>query len=74
MIQIIEQTDEEKTAMYMKCNKAELVMMLIECNKRINQLVKPNGSYAILGPPDVSINDSTTTPHIKDAIKWDWKK
>lgn len=33
-IKIIDQTDEEKLAMYMeKCSKEELAKMLIECNK-----------------------------------------
>ena len=35
MMQIIEQTDEEKLAMYMKCKKVELAKMLIECNRII---------------------------------------
>ena len=55
MMQIIEMTDEEKTTMYMKCKKTELVKMLIECNKRIDQLIKPNGRYMVLGnSPDIS--------------------
>ena len=33
MIRIEEQTDEEKLAMYMKCKKKELALMLIECNR-----------------------------------------
>jgi len=32
-MQIIQQTDEEKLAMYMKLSKEELAKMLIECNR-----------------------------------------
>ncbi len=38
MIQEIEQTKEEKTAMYMKLTKKELVEMLIECNDVLDDL------------------------------------
>lgn len=33
MMQVIEQTHDEKMAMYMKCTKKELASMLIECNR-----------------------------------------
>jgi hypothetical protein len=33
MMQIIQQTDEEKIAMYMKFPKKEIIAMLIQCNK-----------------------------------------
>lgn len=36
MIKILEQTHEEKTAMYMKLTKKELVKMLIECNRLLD--------------------------------------
>lgn len=36
MLQLIEQTDEEKLKMYMKCTKKELAEMLIQCNKIID--------------------------------------
>jgi hypothetical protein len=36
MYQVIEQTDEEKKAMYMQLPKEQIVKMLIECNKIIN--------------------------------------
>ena len=32
MMHIVEQTHAEKTAMFMKCSKKELVEMLIQCN------------------------------------------
>jgi hypothetical protein len=32
MMQIVEQTKEEKIAMYMKCNKRALAEMLYQCN------------------------------------------
>jgi len=35
-MQIVEQTDEEKLAMYMKCKKKQLAKMLIQCNKIID--------------------------------------
>lgn len=35
MVQIVEQTDAEKTAMYMKLPKKKLVAMLIEANKHL---------------------------------------
>ena len=37
-IQIVEQTDEEKLKMYMKCTKEELAKMLIAANKAIPPL------------------------------------
>ena len=38
-MQVIEQTDDEKLKMYMKCTKKELAEMLIQCNKILdNQL------------------------------------
>lgn len=33
MVQTIEQTDEEKMAMYMKLSKKEIISMLLECQK-----------------------------------------
>jgi len=37
MIQIIEQSDEKKLEMYMKCSKKELAKMLIEANKHLDR-------------------------------------
>jgi len=39
MWQVIEQTDEEKTAMYMKMPKEDIVKMLIQCNKILNSRI-----------------------------------
>lgn len=36
-MQIVEQTDDEKMAMYMKLPKEEIISMLIECNKHLPQ-------------------------------------
>lgn len=47
MVQIIEQTDEEKLAMYMKLLKEELAKMLIECNRVISNLIP----RPVFGPP-----------------------
>jgi hypothetical protein len=44
MMQIVEQSDEEKMKMYMKCTKKELASMLIECN-RILSNIKPQITY-----------------------------
>ena len=32
MVQVVEQTREEKIAMYKKCKKIDLINMLINCN------------------------------------------
>lgn len=43
MIQIIQQTDEEKMAMYMKLPKKKIIEMLIQCNKLLeNKMVVIN--------------------------------
>lgn len=39
MMQVIDQTDEEQLAMYMKCSKVELANMLLQCNKAISSRV-----------------------------------
>jgi hypothetical protein len=39
MLQIIEQTDEEKLAMYMKLDKEEIAKMLIQSNKHLDALI-----------------------------------
>lgn len=44
MIQVIEQTHEEKLAMYMKLPKKQVVEMLIECN-RIIRAITPTVYY-----------------------------
>jgi hypothetical protein len=41
MMQIIEQTDEEKLAMYMKMPKKKIAEMLIQCNKHLEALRQP---------------------------------
>ena len=40
MIQIIEQSHEEKVEMYMKCTKKELTEMLIESNRQLDTAIK----------------------------------
>ena len=40
MVHIIEQTDQEKYKMYMKCEKSDLVKMLITCNNYLNDIAK----------------------------------
>ncbi|MDA3806306.1 MAG: hypothetical protein PF440_00190 [Thiomicrorhabdus sp.] len=50
MHQVVEQTYEEKVAMYMKSKKKKLIEMLIEANRMLD-LINPTITYPILGPP-----------------------
>ena len=45
-MQIVEQTDKEKLAMYMKCKKKELAEMLINCNKYLEMYIGKNDNFA----------------------------
>jgi len=45
-MQIIEQTPEEKMAMYMKCTKKELCSMLIECNRILDLHIKAANPFS----------------------------
>ena len=38
-MQTIQQTDEEKMAMYMKLSKKEIILMLIQCNKTLDRIL-----------------------------------
>lgn len=40
MIQIVQQTDEEKMAMYMKLPKKKIIEMLIQCNKMLENKIE----------------------------------
>ena len=40
MVRIVEQTDEEKIAMYMKCKKRELAEMLVNSNNALEHVQK----------------------------------
>lgn len=42
MVQVIEQTQEEKMAMYMKLSKKEIAAMLIQANNHLAILMVPN--------------------------------
>jgi len=42
MVQVIEQTREEKIAMYMKLSKKELAEMLVNCNVLLESMAKGN--------------------------------
>jgi hypothetical protein len=42
MYQVLEATDEEKRKAYSELPKAELIEMLIQCNKIIDATVKPH--------------------------------
>jgi len=48
-MQIVKQSDEEKLKMYLKCNKVELVKMLIEANKHLE-----NRTTIILSTPKIA--------------------
>jgi len=61
-MQIVKQTNKEKTAMYMKLPKKKLVEMLINCNDVLDGLTKP---YKIL-------NDSKTEEPNISPFKLDW--
>lgn len=45
-MQVIQQTDEEKTAMYMKLPKKEIIAMLIQCNKILDSRMVVNENFA----------------------------
>lgn len=50
MLQIKEQTKEEKMAMYMKLPKKKLIEMLINCNDVITELTQVNiNPYNVVG-------------------------
>ena len=40
MLQVIEQSEEEKMAMYMKLSKKKLAIMLISCNDKLEIAIK----------------------------------
>ena len=60
MMQVIEQTHEEKMKMYMKCTKKKLSEMLIECNRILDgqMQVKNISSNSLVSG---SVSSSTTT-------------
>ena len=39
MIQIVKQTESEKIAMYMKCSKKELISMLMENQRLVDEFI-----------------------------------
>jgi hypothetical protein len=52
MMQVIQQTDEEKMAMYMKLPKKEIIAMLIQCNKILDSRMVVNENFvqpAVIG-------------------------
>lgn len=52
MVQIIEMTYQEKYDMYMKSKKSELIEMLIESNKQLDNI-----------PPRIYFDDEYITPY-----------
>ena len=62
-IQIVEQTDEEKLKMYMKCKKIELAKMLIEAN-RVRKLTV---DYSMLTDSTITTNaDGVEYPYTRN--------
>ena len=60
MMQIIEQTHDEKVAMYMKLKKAKLIEMLIHCNEILDS--KPaHPGWDLHSDHSVSITKATMT-------------
>ncbi len=79
VVQVVEQTHDEKIAMYMKSTKRELVEMLINCNEIIARRAKShprisvarNGELPQLrhsGVPKISAG--WTRQHDKQQSKW----
>lgn len=61
MIQMIEQTRDEKIAMYMNLTKRELVEMVINCNELLTMLRAGDGTGIYAPSPMFSIPLQTTT-------------
>lgn len=76
MMQIVEQTHEEKVKMYMKCSKKELIAMLIECNRIISSrpLTFSVSSDAInpieVHPFEPDINSTAMNCKVCGQSKW----
>jgi hypothetical protein len=51
MHQVIQQTDEEKKALYMELSKEKLAEMLVQCNKIINQRINTFGASTDIAYP-----------------------
>lgn len=58
-MQIVEQTYEEKLAMYMKCTKKELAQMLIQCNEIIHKNL-----------PQTVVQPTTTVSFCRHEMEW----
>ena len=68
MVQIVEQTHDEKVEMYKKCTKLELIEMLISCNLHLEAVTKQ------LHKPVVVWGGASETKNIlrhKNDLKWD---
>lgn len=49
MIQIVEQTHDEKVDLYKKCTKLELIEMLISCNLHLEAVTKQLNKLSVSG-------------------------
>jgi hypothetical protein len=69
MMQVIEQTPEEKLKMYMKCSKVELAKMLIECNRLLTaqmEVKNLSSNLPVIGSCHHQWYKDTTTT----ALQW----
>ena len=57
MIQVIEQTHDEKMKMYMKCTKQKLAEMLIECNRILTAQLQGDVSGSDLVKSDWNLRE-----------------
>ena len=65
MVQIVNQTDEEKMKMYMKLSKRELILMLIESNKHHSQPSWYQPKSIPCGYDPITSCDTTTTEDVQ---------
>jgi hypothetical protein len=57
MVQIVEQTHDEKVEMYKKCTKLELIEMLISCNLHLEAVIKQLHKHAVVGRSEQLVCD-----------------
>ena len=57
MVQIVEQTHDEKVEMYKKCTKMELIGMLISSNFHLEAVTKQLNKLSVGGPASASVSE-----------------
>lgn len=60
-VQMVEMTDDEKFEMYNKCTKKELIRMLIQANKVLDDLYNPTYKLKCVNPGSFQQSDNFTT-------------